>query len=327
MNLKSLAGLWYAVLLLGFAQCSRIEVEQPTGGDTTRIVIPAIRLELDSTGKGSFSIQSLIETYPEFSIRFDPMAHGRFVVDLSRQQVRFEKTDDDWLIDSTRYEVCVKGKCDSGKLVVRNFKPATPSACDTLPVIGPIRVALLGQATISVVARASFGKIVELRPGAYNVSILSTDSTKLFYRAVGNSQFLGYDEIGYSVRDSLGKCHRGIVQVVIGDECDVEATDDVLTVNSSFAQWPVSQFLANEASPCSIPLDGFQFRLSTSSLDYNYLKVNSPNGNFTDTLIAGTQFLRYRKTNTAATADSIWYYLYDRDNSLRISRAKIKLRF
>jgi len=323
---KIVSVLALVALLLGFAQCSKIEVEQPAPTDTAAIVAPVFRLAIDSTGKAILSLDSLMKKYPDFSILFEPISNGQFLVDLVKKEVRFEKNNNNWTIDSTNYELCLGKNCDFGKIIVRNFAPSVESECDSLAPIGPITVGSLSQTIVTLSPRKSWRKVTEIRPGLYNASI-ATDSTKIQFRAVDNPIFFGYDEVGYTLVDSLGKCHRGIVRLKIGDECSVEAADDVLSINGLSGQWNVSQLLDNEVSPCSIPLDGFQFRLATNQLSYVNTSIATPNGVASDTMINGIQTFFYRKRNLMATKDSLYYYLYDRDNSLRISRAKIRITF
>ena len=330
---NSISALALLILMFGFAQCSKIDVEQPAPTDPAAIVLPVFRVAIDSNGNGSISLDTLIQKYPDFSLRFDPMVNGKFIVDVVKREARFERNNNKWTKDSTIYELCVNGTCKSSRVIVRNYVvpiipvEPPPDTCETVGAFGPILVPLAGQTPVQVSPRLSWGKVTEVRKGIYNATVFTGDSTKIQFRAVGNSTFYGYDEVGYTIVDSLGKCQRGIIKFIIGDDCSLEAVNDVVTVSSILTQWNVSQFLGNESSPCSIPLDGFQFRIKTSDLNYNSTQIATANGIATDTLINGNQFLTYRKTNLLATKDSLWYYLYDKDNSLRISRARIIINF
>lgn len=326
MNAASkIVSAWSLIaLLLGFAQCSKIDVEQPSPTDTTAILLPVFHVAIDSSGKGSFSLDTLITKYPDFSLRFDPMVNGIFVVNVVKREARFEKNNDNWTIDSTEYELCVSGHCKIGKVVVRNYVIPIASECDSIAPIGPISVGQLGQVIIPISPRRSWGKVTEIRQGFYNATFL-TDSTKIQFRAVGNPNYYGFDEVGYTLVDSLGKCHRGVILFTIGDPCEATAFDDALTLTGNYGEWPVSQFHANDVD-CSGPVDGLQFRISPQINYGNHLSIPTKNGTITDTIIGTTQLFQYRKRNLAATKDSCWYYIYDAGNSLKITRAKIRIK-
>jgi len=331
---QKILSVWVLIVLLfGFVQCNKIEIEQPITRDTATIVLPVFRLAIDSTGKASFSLDTLLNTYPDFSIRFDPISNGKFIIDIAKREVRFEKNNNNWTRDSTKFELCVGGNCNTGNAVVRNYiapivipiEPE-PAGCDTIAPIGPILVGGSFQTIdVTVSIKKSSGKIIEIRNGIYGPHTILPDSTKIRFRAAGNPTYFGYDEVGYTLVDSLGKCRRGIIRFKIGDDC--EATDDVLTINGVSSQRNVNQFLLNDVSSCSSTLDGFQFRLVSDRLNYVDTTIFTPNGIATDSTINGTQTFFYKKRNLAATKDSLWYYLYDKDNSMRVTRAKIRINF
>jgi hypothetical protein len=319
---------WFLPILglLFFVKCSKIDVEPAKDStDSSGFTLQAFRILLDSTGKGGFSLDSILKKHPNFSIRFEPISVGTFRVDMTTKRVVFEKNRNDWTIDSTKCEVCVDGACKKSKVVVRNYRFIETNNCDTLPDIGPISVGLLGQVPVTVWPRKSWGKVTEIRPGFYSATVVVSDSNRILFRAVGNSNYYGFDEVGFTVTDSLGKCHMGKIVFAIGDPCEAKAYDDSLVMTGTTGQWPVEQFLANDTS-CGGPQEGLLFRISSNIIYSGTLSVFTPKGIITDTTINGIQFLKYRKQNLTATKDEFWYYMYD-GSSTKITRAKIRIQF
>jgi len=315
------------VLWLALASCTEIEQIIPSAPiDTTSTELPFISASVLGIDSVEVDLSPSIVANEPFSVSFSSFQHGRMVL-REGKKFRYISLTERWVADSGFYDICQTGNCKRGKIKVRNNRIFTDSVVISLPELSPYYIPYLGSQEVYLIPPGRSGKVISLSHNAFTASVIGPDSTRMVYFAasgISNPFLLGFDDVTFQIKTIGDTILKGSFKVILGDTCEAQARDNAFMLTGSNAEWNTMDWAAND-EPCFAPLEDFKIKIHPSVYS-NYIKVNTPQGILTDTLIGGEQKLLYKRTNPAATEDVFPYYLLANSTN-RLSRAWIRIKF
>jgi len=310
--------------------CSKIKEKDPIlPVDTTTAAMPSLSLSVEEDSSVSLDLNPILPHNEPYTLQFGTLLHGKIMVEDGGKRLRYKSTSTGWKSDSTGYEFCRKGRCRTGvfKVINLNYVPVVVADTIIIPSIGPFYIGYLSSLEETLVPAGITGKLISLTHNYYTATIQESDSTKFLYFSGGGGTVgtFGFDDITYVVKASNGDLYKGGFEIVMGDTCgEARARNDPFDITGNTKTWLPAEWFAND-QPCDFVEDNYNIRISLNAYTDN-LTVQTPNGEVTDTMVAGVQQLQYKRTNLSASEDTFWYYVKAGFNQ-RITRAKVKLRF
>jgi hypothetical protein len=312
--------------------CTKVEDIQLKGKfETETGPLPQFELFLDSLEpKGSIRFDSIAEG-GNFTLKFTPLQFGNIQIVEDGKAVEIQMQNSNWKADSTRYTLCKNGVCREGEIKIKNrFWKANDTILpppDTSCILMPLRkyyLPFLGSITIKGLFPQT-GTLQSLKANFYTV--VSTGDSSLTYTGSGGfpEQSWAWDTIRYTGQTQSGRCVKGTIALVLGDTCEAWARDDDFFLPGGAALWPETALTANDRS-CGGTLGNHLTRTDTL-FDYgNYKVMNTRAGILTDTLVGGSQYYRYQRTQSGIPEDGFYYY-FKNNTSGRVTKAWVRIRF
>lgn len=310
--------------------CTRVKESEPVlPVDTTKAPLPVLSLGVKEDSSATIDLSSILPQNEPYTLQFGTLLHGEIVMQAGGKSLQYKSKSTGWKSDSTTYQFCRKGICRTGFLKVINldFKDSVMVSDTTLiPDVGPFYMGYLSSLEETLVPAGVNGKIISLTHLYYTANIQTPDSTKILYYSAGGGTAgtFGFDDVTYLIKAENGDVYKGRFGIIIGDTCEAQARNDTYQVTGNSMTWLASTWFQND-EPCFSTEENYQIRISPDTYT-DYLKLPTPNGEITDTIEAGVQKLKYRRTNLSATGDTFWYYVKAGFNN-RITRARIQLVF
>lgn len=322
------AMLLAVVGLISLVRCTEIQQPLPKAPvDTTSAPLPQVSVTVSGQDSADLDFSGIIKANEPFSLSFGAFQHGKVVL-RAGNVVRYISTEGRWKADSGYYDYCQKGNCRRGKIKVgNNNHTTTDTIWVQMPNLGPFYATYLGSVEVNLIPPGRTGKIISMTHSFFTAQIVAPDSVKVLYFAGGggSSPFsMGFDDIRYQVRTANDTIFYGTVPLVLGDTCEAQARDDAYTVLNGQRTFLPEEWAVND-EPCFAPLENYRVMVKPESYTGS-LRISTPNGTLSDTLIGAEQRLVYRRQNQTATQDTFLYYLLDM-NTNRLSRAYIRLTF
>ena len=316
-----------ALALLAATACTHVEqatAPSPQPGANAATV----RLLADGAGKASLTLAALgISRRAAFTLQSAGFAYGTIGLVSDSTLAYLANSPTNWAKDSGSVTVCQGGGCAMRTVVVTNSLYAPAAAVVALGTTRVVAVAGLGTVTLANLQGLEPGAVLDQVSGYLHLASISADSLRIQYGAVGGlaqGYYIGWDQLSYRVRRTGGLgYYTGTVQIVIPDTTTLpQARPDVVTLPSLPASLPHSQLLANDLANGGAAATSPTLRLSWQLPALARLATQA--GVLADTLLNGQPSLYYRRTNPAARADTLTYYMQDGADD-RITKAKLIL--
>ena len=319
------AGLWVG-------SCTKVDsYPQPSDFEKTTGPLPYFNNNLDSNGIKTIRFDSIAQG-GNFSLSFTPLAFGSVRIVEEGKAVQIQMKGGNWSKDSTEYTICKNLTCRKGKIILFNLQykktdtiePIDTSCSElaTRKVYGPFNQLLkIGE----LFPFAGNGKIDSLKSQLYTVGNQGDSIITFTTLDVPVDQKWAWDTIRYKLKAKNRKCWTGKLAIVLGDTCEPEARNDIFSLPTGKALWPQNELTANDKS-CNNQLGSYITRTATEFEYGNYKVMATANGILTDTLVNGSQFYKYERTNTGAVTDGFYYYFKNLTTN-RVTKAWVKIIF